>query len=403
MKETFNELGDLDILAAATTHSDMTRYDEAVKLDYYFRIDPDQSWGEWFGEIGSPRNLLALGLGSPMGQQAMCRILRLESWGARIVPGRVRAILAGSMKENWDIYNAASTYRQFMMTADRLAAAAVFYGSASYLCQLWNMPGARFLVDVLGTIGAHEIAADLIARSGVQRELIESAVKRVAADTAKRKANHKAVEEAVKEMEQIAARVESASAQGPLLSADDKVKLDSIGKSLNKTKPPVTLTMEEIKASGGLEAAKASVPPPPRPKELPPTDAAPAADDTVMVQEVKKRLAAQEPKATDTAVLSEVDTESAVHHAASSAKEALDGGNAAEGKRALGCAKKLGGQHKAALESTEAASASALALVQPAPPAPRRAERAAIQGQADRLHGRRRLCHAPLRRRPPGG
>jgi hypothetical protein len=243
MKETFNEVYELNTLAAANDELTMQKFDEYFGRSLYLEMDPEQSWSEFVGDAASPRNLVELWMGSKTGQGVLSRALRLDVLGSRFAATRIGARLQGSMAVYASNYEKASRFRKFCKTTDQLAAVMILYGGGAYLADESNIPGARMLVDVMAICGVHEILGDLIARSGVSRQALETAINRCAIEAAESSARNKRMLKAIDELDELTQTVaaNANSSKGPLMEPDQFKKLEAVAGMIDDPPPPSTV------------------------------------------------------------------------------------------------------------------------------------------------------------------
>ncbi len=313
MKTTFNGMRDLDLFSKATTRPEMMDFEDRFKVAYHLVIDPEQSWGEYFGELGSPRNLAMFGLASPRVTSAISKTLRLDVLGAGLAETRMGACLNASLQNYNLVLQGASRYQRFFAASDRLGAVLVLYCGTAHLADKSNIPGATLLVEALALLNAHELLAGVLFHNGVTPAALKPVVEKVALEAAESKTRATAISTAIADLERLAADMEANQSTGRMITQEQQQKLRSLSDTVRLQAPPA-------------------------PQRTP--------SGTVLTRETPTGTLMASPSGTGTVtagtlIAGNLNAEVAMHDSTNKAITALANGDIAEGRRALNSAKHI--------------------------------------------------------------
>ncbi|MCJ7682025.1 MAG: hypothetical protein MUP70_14960 [Candidatus Aminicenantes bacterium] len=192
IRETFLGLGDLQALA----DGDLLKFNKRFGQSYYSAIDAEQSRGEYYGDLFSPKNLITLfgpsAIVKVAGKYTMPRLMMTPTeiafaeHAGLVIRGRdvLAAALPVQMMGEWFtstrlgylvqqefirgqlLTGQLPRWASFINTGLNIGAAAILTGAASYCAAESGIPGAQLLVDALFDFGAEELAFDILSKSG---------------------------------------------------------------------------------------------------------------------------------------------------------------------------------------------------------------------------------------------
>ncbi len=200
MHATFAEMGDLRALAEGR----MEAYQQLSARSYYGTMDPKQSWGEWVGDLFSPRHLVTIfgpyaiarvgGTWAVSGMTTASEIRLLEGMG-EITRAR-EALIVGLRLDRmgqWFTRTGAGAALQRALIADqqltaglkgvdwavnggaRLVAAVVILGGAPMAAEANGFPILAQVLNAFAEFGGEEIAFEMLTRKGTPvRKLLGS-------------------------------------------------------------------------------------------------------------------------------------------------------------------------------------------------------------------------------------
>ncbi len=269
----------------ALAEGNIDEFERLIDIPLYANFDTGQSWGEWLGDIFSPRHLIFLfapsavvgtgGEWSVVGLQSAEKMQGMRSL-RDVFSGAVRASRLGQ----WMAGTGAATRLKAAIEADRkfmqallkqselkhdalevarLGAVVLFWGGGSYLAAESDIPGLRLLVEILAELHGQEIFSDLLTKGGRRAARLAGkvddfsrAVKRQSNETAE-------LGKLVDELDELAKKAKPTTEGGhPMLDAAQKKQLGTLRRTVpTKEAPGLHLSEAESLRASVQRASKA--------------------------------------------------------------------------------------------------------------------------------------------------